>query len=436
MKVVFPSGDTLRLRIDPGAGALSELQRLLKNACDCSGGFSVNAALGLLKGADAAAETSSLRFRYRRSEQEWIELTSDNAESFFMQESSSALRIYVDISASCDESKEDSAGPQAKRPKSGEDADRLEVLESRSLDSTTEVLVKLVKPDQAILRLRLNGKQLTIASTRLAVDAVLTKEEADVLSIWFVDCNGVLRELSSSGDDPTAEADFNALLQPEKQSRIIRLIAIAADTASKTAENTYLPLKSTSMQEQEEALLRTAIKDSQEVQRAKEITAAEARSRLQRVLDLYRVRLRPVEGDGNCQFRALAVQLHGDEAQLGSLRKQICQQLRGQRERYEQFVDPGVTNEGLQGCFDDYIVRMELDGTWGDNVTLQAASDLFGREIHVLTDQAGSEYVKLRPCVASCVEEQGTDGASAEAAGRRPLCLTFIAEVHYDAAEP
>jgi len=134
---------------------------------------------------------------------------------------------------------------------------------------------------------------------------------------------------------------------------------------------------------------------------------------LARVLDKYQVKLRPVEADGNCQFRALSVQLCGDEAQHAVLRKRVTQHLRDRRERFEGY---------MLGEFEEYLERMERDGEWGDNVTLQAASDILSRDILVLTDRAGtSELLELHPEIAS-EEEQ-----------RRPLCLAFLTEVHYDA---
>jgi len=67
---------------------------------------------------------------------------------------------------------------------------------------------------------------------------------------------------------------------------------------------------------------------------------------------------------------------------------------------------------------------MARDGEWGDNVTLQATSDLLNCEIHVLTDQPGSELLELRPEVKTEAE------ASPQ---QKALCLAFLTEVHYDA---
>jgi hypothetical protein len=159
--------------------------------------------------------------------------------------------------------------------------------------------------------------------------------------------------------------------------------------------------------------LQRALLASAELHEAREKSAAEARARLAKVLDKYQVKLRPVEADGNCQFRALSVQLCGDEAQHVALRKRVTQHLRDRRERFEGY---------MLGEFEEYLERMERDGEWGDNVTLQAASDILSRDILVLTDRAGtSELLELHPEIAN-EEEQ-----------RRPLCLAFLTEVHYDA---
>lgn len=196
--------------------------------------------------------------------------------------------------------------------------------------------------------------------------------------------------------------------------------------------------------------LQEAIQASADYQKAIEVSSAESRARLAKVLDLYKAKIRPVEADGNCQFRALSAQLYGDEGHHAALRARVAAQLRERRERYENFVHES---------YDQYVDRMSRNGEWGDNVTLQAASDVLGCEIHVLTDQPGSGCLELSPEGAPCntdsaalgdsatvqdaavSSEPGKDsgGAQWEAtihqSRQRPLCLTFLTEVHYDAFE-
>mmetsp|Transcript_123212 Transcript_123212/g.218252 ORF Transcript_123212/g.218252 Transcript_123212/m.218252 type:complete len:382 (+) Transcript_123212:56-1201(+) len=189
--------------------------------------------------------------------------------------------------------------------------------------------------------------------------------------------------------------------------------------------------------------LEEAIQASADYQKAIEVSSAESRARLAKVLDLYKAKIRPVAADGNCQFRALSAQLCGDEEHHATLRARVAAQLRERRERYENFVHES---------YDQYVDRMSRNGEWGDNVTLQAASDVLGCEIRVLTDQPGSECLELSPEDAPCstdsaavqdVENPVPEADSACARGeanrslprQKPLCLTFVTEVHYDAFE-
>lgn len=132
-------------------------------------------------------------------------------------------------------------------------------------------------------------------------------------------------------------------------------------------------------------------------------------------MNLYELKARPVQGDGNCQFRALSQQLNGTEDNHASLRARIVEQLKKEPERYQDFVYEE---------YSDYVKRIARDGQWGDNVTLQAASDLLGKDIWLLTDQPGAECVEVRP------------GQMTSDVTGKPLCLTFLTEIHYDAAEP
>eukprot|EP00933_Yihiella_yeosuensis_P036969 TRINITY_DN30823_c0_g1_i1.p1 TRINITY_DN30823_c0_g1~~TRINITY_DN30823_c0_g1_i1.p1 ORF type:complete len:384 (+),score=77.17 TRINITY_DN30823_c0_g1_i1:185-1336(+) len=159
--------------------------------------------------------------------------------------------------------------------------------------------------------------------------------------------------------------------------------------------------------------LQRALEDSVQLAQAKLDSGTEARQRLKHVLDLYQARTLPVQGDGNCQFRALSLKLYGREDEHALVRAQVVQQLRSAPHRYSDFVSEP---------FEDYVERLSKDTEWGDHVSLQAASDMLGCEIHVLTDQPGGECLEIAPA-----EEY-------RKAGWRPICLTFLSEVHYDAA--
>jgi hypothetical protein len=160
--------------------------------------------------------------------------------------------------------------------------------------------------------------------------------------------------------------------------------------------------------------LERALLESACLVEAKEVSIATARARLQGVMEMFKAKARPVEADGNCQFRALALQLHGDEGAHAKVRSATVDRLKQMQERYCDFVHEP---------YEDYLSRMSCNGEWGDNVTLQAASDMLDRDIHILNDQPGAERVSVRPT------------HKADSMPEKPLWLAFIAEMHYDAVE-
>mmetsp|Transcript_115309 Transcript_115309/g.330981 ORF Transcript_115309/g.330981 Transcript_115309/m.330981 type:complete len:184 (-) Transcript_115309:95-646(-) len=133
-----------------------------------------------------------------------------------------------------------------------------------------------------------------------------------------------------------------------------------------------------------------------------------SRERLARLLRRHGVKERDVAGDGNCQFRALSDQLYGSEDHHASVRQLVVAQLTKEPDRYTGFVP---------GRFRDYVGGMARDGTWGDHVTLQAAADALGVEIHVLTDFLTDGYLEVVP---------------KERKSQRVLRISFWAEVHYN----
>lgn len=140
-----------------------------------------------------------------------------------------------------------------------------------------------------------------------------------------------------------------------------------------------------------------------------------ARRRMDYVLKLYGMKALPVQGDGNCQFRALSQNVFCHQENHAILRMQIIDHLKKHSEHYQDFAagEP----------FQQYLKRMSHDGAWGDNLTLQAASNVLGRTIIVFTDQPGLECIEITPWPDfPCKPEL------------LPFYLLFWSEVHYDAA--
>eukprot|EP00439_Symbiodinium_sp_Y106_P006341 s3077_g1.t1 len=62
--------------------------------------------------------------------------------------------------------------------------------------------------------------------------------------------------------------------------------------------------------------------------------AAESRQRLAALMRRHGVKERPVEGDGNCQYRALSDQLYGSEEHHAAVRAQVVEHLRSFPDNY------------------------------------------------------------------------------------------------------
>lgn len=115
------------------------------------------------------------------------------------------------------------------------------------------------------------------------------------------------------------------------------------------------------------------------------------------------------------RFRALSQNLFGDQDNHAILRMQIMDHMKKYSDHYQDFA--------ADEAFQQYLKRMSHDGAWGDNLTLQAASDMLGRTVIVFTDQPGLECLEITPWPDfQCKPELP------------PFYLLFWSEVHYDAA--
>lgn len=134
--------------------------------------------------------------------------------------------------------------------------------------------------------------------------------------------------------------------------------------------------------------------------------------RLLERLKLYELVELKVQGDGNCQFRALSDQLYRSPDHHASVREQITQQLKCHPEMYGGYVPM---------AYNDYLKKMSKSGEWGDHVTLQAAADWFGVKIFVLTSFKDTCYIEILPHIEK---------------SKRVIFLSFWAEVHYNSIYP
>ncbi|KAK1290501.1 hypothetical protein QJS10_CPB18g01679 [Acorus calamus] len=141
----------------------------------------------------------------------------------------------------------------------------------------------------------------------------------------------------------------------------------------------------------------------------------EATSDHQRLLDrlqLYDLVELKIQGDGNCQFRALSDQFYRTTEHHKFVRQQVINQLKSNPDIYEGYVPM---------AYGDYLKKMSRSGEWGDHVTLQAAADSYGVKIFVITSFKDTCYIEILP----------NDQKS-----KRVIFLSFWAEVHYNSIYP
>jgi len=119
-----------------------------------------------------------------------------------------------------------------------------------------------------------------------------------------------------------------------------------------------------------------------------------------------------MEGDGNCQFRALSDQLFETPDKHMFVRRRVVWQLTTHQNRYSEYVPME---------YSQYLENMARDGEWGDHVSLQAAADLFGTKITLITSFKDTCKIEIIPA------QQKFD---------RGIYLSFWSEIHYNSIYP
>ncbi|GAX75657.1 hypothetical protein CEUSTIGMA_g3101.t1 [Chlamydomonas eustigma] len=113
-------------------------------------------------------------------------------------------------------------------------------------------------------------------------------------------------------------------------------------------------------------------------------------------------------GDGNCQFRALSNELYGTQEDHVKVRGDVVQYIKDHADDFSPFLDED---------FNAYVKAMSKSGTWGDELTLRAACEMFGVIIRCITSEESNWYISYQP-------EQHRIA--------RELFLAYISPIHYN----
>ncbi|KAL9267864.1 OVARIAN TUMOR DOMAIN-containing deubiquitinating enzyme 6-like protein [Drosera capensis] len=84
--------------------------------------------------------------------------------------------------------------------------------------------------------------------------------------------------------------------------------------------------------------------------------------------------VRRMLADGNCLFRAVADQVYGDSEAYDLTRQMCFDYMERERDHFSQFVTEGFTS---------YCKRKRRDKVYGNNVEIQALSEMYNRPIHI-----------------------------------------------------
>jgi OTU-like cysteine protease len=138
------------------------------------------------------------------------------------------------------------------------------------------------------------------------------------------------------------------------------------------------------------------------------------------------------EGDGNCLFRAVSLQVYGSSENHSEVRERCLDYMAHNEEHYSGFIAASSDDEvilrpgiGSMTPFQSYIARKRINGVHGNHTEIQALSELFNRPVEVYTP--GS-------CVGDCVELQPINIFHKEyKASDPPIRLSYHDGNHYNA---
>ena len=118
-----------------------------------------------------------------------------------------------------------------------------------------------------------------------------------------------------------------------------------------------------------------------------------------------------MDGDGNCLFRAISLQVYGDANMHLEVRRHCLDFMEREADHFRSFV--------ADEEFDEYIARKRLNGVHGNHTEIQAMSELYNRSIEVFVPNNGVEPINIFHS-----EYKNVDA---------PIRLAYVGGEHYNA---
>eukprot|EP00928_Gymnodinium_smaydae_P064626 TRINITY_DN47909_c0_g1_i1.p1 TRINITY_DN47909_c0_g1~~TRINITY_DN47909_c0_g1_i1.p1 ORF type:complete len:314 (-),score=58.75 TRINITY_DN47909_c0_g1_i1:130-1020(-) len=119
-------------------------------------------------------------------------------------------------------------------------------------------------------------------------------------------------------------------------------------------------------------------------------TGKTSRLGLEKRLHFFGMRSLHMKADGNCQFRSLAFNLFGSQHYHAYTRKAVVRHMLKHKEFFGAFFSD-------ERRFQKYLQGMACDTTWGDELTLRAAVEVYACVLHLITSCADNWYLVYEP---------------------------------------
>ena len=135
------------------------------------------------------------------------------------------------------------------------------------------------------------------------------------------------------------------------------------------------------------------------------------------LLRLYSLRIIPAEPDGNCLFRSASYLLYGSPVHHALIRSTVASYLLVESSYFSSFV---------VGPLEAYVEERGRDGVWGDDVEIEAISEVYGVRVEVYGFSFGSRRG---------AEKMRTFHEGETSTGSRCMRLSYGGGGHYDSLE-
>jgi len=180
---------------------------------------------------------------------------------------------------------------------------------------------------------------------------------------------------------------------------------------AKVADQSYIQIPKRPLESKEEDI---KLKEQKEENDIAEIyqKLKEKEAQFEIKLKTQDLKIKKMGGDGNCLFRAISDQIYGTEEHHLELRNWCMSYIVQEKEFFSQYIVGGTS------AFSGYVANKRLSGEWGDDIEIEAFSEIYGCpiEIYAYDDKP------MRTFHENTIIKEG----------QRPITLSYHGRSHYN----